>query len=1185
MLETISPPEIKQSLFHLKLNKFMKKHRKWNSLDRLFKKLIRIMKLTSFLILVFVISVSAASSYSQSTKLNIQVTNGTFVDVLKQIENQSEFYFYYNNDEIQNIGGVSISMSDKQVEEVLDHLLKGTNLEYQIIDRYIALKKKDSSEFDLTKMQQQKSVAGKVTDSSGATLPGVSVVVKGTTNGCITDIDGNYALSNVPGNATLQFSFVGMRLQEVAVGDKTSIDVTLEVESVDIEEVVAIGYGVQKKKLTTGSTIQVKGEEIQRMNSVSPISAIQSMTPGVNITKKSGQPGDGFKVVIRGIGTTGNSDPLYVVDGVTRGNIDYLAPSDIESIDILKDAASAAIYGARAFNGVVLVTTKKGKESNKMTLTYDGSYGVQNVYKMLPLLDAKGYMVIQNEANVNSGLKPYDWASLLAPGYYEKLQNGTWHGPSWLKEMENKNASVQSHAFNISGGNNVSVYSAGFSYTSQEGIFGKPVQSTYDRYTFRINSEHTIIKKSWDVLKIGENVSYTFAKNHGIATGNMWSNNIYNMIQTDPLLPMSATDATDVAYPYHYSIPWNTLASNPVAGMIYGQGFNENKNHSLNANVYLTLQPIKGLIYRSSFSTSPNFNSYRSWNPTYALGPNNTATTNSVTQNMSGGYGWTFENTLNYEFSIKDTHNFNVLAGTSAERWGLGEEAKISNKNSVFDDFEHAYIDNANVNSTATINGAPWNKGGILSYFGRLNYDYKEKYLLTLVMRADGSSNFSKGNRWGYFPSVSSGWVASSESFMESTRSFMDFLKIRASWGQNGNQNIPPFQYISLVTFNDPSNNVFSNYYFGSSKITPSLGAFPKNLPTPDLKWETSEQLDLGFDARFLNSKLSLTFDYYKKTTKDWLVAAPILASWGVQSAPYINGGEVQNTGIEVALGYNDKAGEFTYGVNANMSYNKNEVTRIDNEQGIINATNVKLWGNGTYFSRAEVGKPIGYFYGYKTNGIFQNTAEVAAYKNEQGVVIMPTAKPGDVRFVDTDLDGAITEADKVQIGDPNPDVILSVNLNCAYKGFDLSVNTYGVLGNQIARNWHDAGSSLNNYTTEILNRWHGEGTSNKIPRLTSGSSINQTFNSDLSIENGDYLRISNVTLGYDLKKLAKSLPFEQLRIFITGQNLYTFTKYSGMDPEIGTSTDDSNWGWVKGVDLGFYPNLRTLMVGASIKF
>jgi TonB-linked SusC/RagA family outer membrane protein len=647
---------------------------------------------------------------------------------------------------------------------------------------------------------------------------------------------------------------------------------------------------------------------------------------------------------------------------------------------------------------------------------------------------------------------------------------------------------------------------------------------------------------------------------------------------------MYASDPDDPSFPYHQAIPWSTNFSNPNATMQYQRGSGESKGFNLNANAYLEIQPIKGLKYKSSFSISPSYGTWRSWSPTYYLGPVNQRLTNSVTQNSDGGLGgWIFENTLNYQFSLKAVHNFNILAGMSAERWGLGEHVGVSNSNSVFNDFEHAWINNANIPGTSSISGYPWGKGGVLSYFGRINYDYKETYLLTLVIRSDASSNFAKGHRWGTFPSVSAGWVVSNESFMASTKSIINSLKIRGSWGQNGNQSIPGFQYISQIAYN--TDNTRANYYFDANKVNPTTGAYPLNIPTFDLKWETSEQLDLGFDARFLNSKLTLVFDFYTKKTKDWLVDAPILASWGVDNAPYINGGEIMNKGIEIALGWNDNIGDFTYSINGNMSYNHNEVTKIKNSQGIINANNVKLWGNGPYVARAEVGYPVGYFWGYKTLGVFQTSAEVSAYRNSAGKVIMPNALPGDVIFVDTDDNGVIDDEDKVMIGDPNPDFIYGLNLACGYKGFDLSVSTYGVAGNQIARCWHDAGQGDANYTTEILNRWHGEGTSNTIPRVTAGSSINFQYTSDLQIENGDYLRISNLTLGYDFKKLIKALPLQQLRLFFTVQNLYTFTKYSGMDPEVGTSTDDSSYGWCKGLDLGFYPSPRTVMIGASVKF
>lgn len=1032
--------------------------------------------------------------------------------------------------------------------------------------------------------QQTKTLTGTIYGENNETMPGAAIMVKGTSIGTTADADGKFTLK-VPTTAkSVTVSFIGMLPQEVTIGTLTQIKVTLLKSTISLDEVVVVGYGVQKKKLVTGATVQIKGDAIQKMNTTSPLTALQSQTPGVIILKKSGEPGAGFKVNIRGVGTTGNSQPLYIVDGVSRGNIDYLNPSDIQSIDVLKDAASAAIYGSRASNGVILVTTKQGK-AGKAVISYDMYYGVQNPYKILPLLNAQEYAMIQDEANVNSGLKPYDYAKILGAAAWAGIKNGTFTGTNWLKEMENRNAPIQSHALNITGGSEYSVYSIGVSYTSQDGIFGKPVASNYDRYTVRINTDHLVYKKNdLDIIKVGENLSFTNTQNHGIATGNVYWNDITNALAMSPFMPMWEKDASgnDIVGKYHKAIPWNTNYSNPIGGMVNQRGYNQSKNYSLNSNAYVVIQPIKGLKFRSSFGINYNSYNYRSFTPIYDLGAINKTTFNSVSQNMNMGLGWSFENTLDYDFKIKN-HNISALIGTSAERGGLGEGLSVSSRNSVFEDFNHAYIDNANSPLNANIGGSPWDKYGLQSYFGRVNYDYKETYLLTLVMRADGSSNFAAGHRWGNFPSISGGWVLTNEKFMKSAVGKIDFLKVRASWGQNGNQSIPGFQYVSLINFNTATTP--ANYFFDPSKAISSLGAYPGNLPTPDLSWEISEQLDLGLDARFFANKLTLALDYYNKKTKNWLVAAPVLASWGVNNKPYINGGDITNQGVEVALNWNSKIGDFKYGVNANLGYNKNKVTRIANGQGIINADNVKLWGNGTYIARAQVGYPIGYFWGYNTAGIFQNTAQVAAYKNSKGELIMPTAQPGDVIFVDKNGDGIIDDKDKVMIGDPNPNFLYSFNFNCEYKGFDLAVITNGVTGNQIARSWHGAGNPNDNYTTAILGRWHGEGTSNTIPRVLNGSSINQQYTSDLDIENGDYLRISNVTLGYDLKKIIKKLPFQQLRFYVTVQNLYTFTKYTGMDPEIGTSTDDGNAGWVSGVDLGFYPNPRTVMFGASIKF
>nr|WP_319510911.1 TonB-dependent receptor [uncultured Draconibacterium sp.] len=1023
--------------------------------------------------------------------------------------------------------------------------------------------------------QQKKTVSGTVVSAEdNAPVIGATISVEGTTNGTVTNIDGEFTLS-VDAADVLVFSFIGYKSQTVPVGDQTTFNITLQQDVTDLDEVVVVGYGVQKKKLVTGATVQVSGENLQKMSTSSALGALQSQTPGVNITQSSGQPGEGFKVTIRGLGTVGNSSPLYVIDGVAGGDINSLNPSDIESIDVLKDAASSAIYGARAANGVILVTTKRGK-AGKIQVTYDGYYGIQNPYKVPPSLTASEYMTILNEVNFNEGLAPYDWASLI-PGLYQDVQNG-WKGTNWLKEIENSNAPTQNHAFNILGGNDMSQFSIGFSYSSQEGIYGSPVEPNYDRYTARINSDHVILKSGdMDVIKFGENLSYSFSQKMGIGIGNIYWNDIHNMLIGFPLMPVYNADGeywnkADNAASGIEQIDAGT--ANPIASMDYSRGQNISKNHNLNINTYLEIQPIKDLILRSSFGYKMSASAYRAYTPTYELSNTALNTIDKVSQSMGSGYNWSWENTIAYTRRFNE-HNVSALIGQSIEKWGMGESLGANNGNSLFSDFEHAWLDNTPTYTPGVTgwSGSPWGEGGIASFFGRVNYNYNETYMLSVVMRADGSSNFARGNRWGYFPSVSAGWVMTNESFLENTSNWLDFLKLRASWGQNGNSAISNFQYLATVAFDDAN-----AYSFGNSKDSQSTGGYADILPNEDITWETSEQLDIGVDARFMNSRLGVAFDYYQKTTKDWLVVAPTLASYGT-GAPYINGGDVENKGFELALNWNDNIGDFTYGVNLNLAHNKNEVTRIANGEGIIHgAANILSQGT-TEMYRAEVGYPIGYFWGYETDGVFQNADEIAA----TDAFMQSNPQPGDLKFVDTNGDGAITTDDKVEIGNPHPDLTVGFSFNMGYKGFDLSVTTNGAFGHQIAKSYRSfADSKLQNYSTDIFGRWHGEGTSNKLPRLSSGSHVNWQEISDIYIEDADFVKIQNLTLGYDFKELFENLPFGQARLYVTAQNLYTFTKYSGQDPEIGYGNDQS---WVSGIDLGFYPSPRTYLVGVNLKF
>ena len=1036
--------------------------------------------------------------------------------------------------------------------------------------------------------QQSKKITGTVIDQTGEVVIGANVMEKGTSNGTITNMDGQFTL-NVNSNAVLEVSFIGYTTQEIKVGSQNTVQIMLKEDTKVLDEVVVVGYGVQKKKLVTGATVQVKGDDIQKLNTTSALGALQSQTPGVSITANNGQPGEGFKVNVRGLGTTGDSAPLYVIDGVAGGDINTLSPADIESVDVLKDAASAAIYGARAANGVILVTTKQGK-SGKIQVTYDGYIGWQNVYKKPGLLNAKEYMAVIDEIAFNEGGSGYDWEKLMGEKVYGMYQNG-WNGTNWFDEISEKNAVTQNHAINMVGGSEASTFSAGFSYTDQNGILGKPCASAYDRYTARLNSDHVILKgKGFDVIKFGENLTFYYSEKNGVTQGNIYYNDVRNVLSANPLLPIYNDKGEYYGVEDRKADGWNVKESmgNPVMEMVSaGRGQNLNRNYGLNATAYLEIQPIKGLKYRGQFGYKMRSYSYRSFSEPYSSSINSSSSNYSVSQSAGLGHNISLENTLSYVLPKLGKHSIDVLIGQSFEKTGVGEDLSAGNtiagtdKLPTLTDFEHAWLNNINNKSTSSFSGSPWGDSALASFFGRANWNYDEKYMATLILRTDGSSNFARGKRWGTFPSVSAGWVLTNESWMEKTKDWMDFLKIRASWGQNGNCNITNFNYVSSVAF-DP----YNAYAFGSTNISTTAdrtsGAYAKNLPNPNVTWETSEQLDLGIDARFLNSRLGVAFDYYVKKTKDWLIQAPILATAGT-GAPYVNGGDVENRGFEVAANWNDQIGkDFRYGVNINLSYNKNEVTRIANSEGIIHGASSVLSIGMDELYRAQVGYPIGYFWGLLTAGVFQNKSQIEAWKTAGNGILQVNPQPGDLMFVDRDHNGVIDDNDKTMIGNPHPDFRLGFGLNFSYKGFDLSLTANGAFGQQIAKSYRSWDDRFQNYTSDIFDRWHGEGSSNRLPRLTDGSNTNWQEVSDIYVENADYIRIQNLTIGYDFKKLFSRMPLQQARVYVQAQNLYTFTGYSGMDPEVGYGADAS---WVSGIDLGSYPQPRTILVGVNLKY
>ncbi|KIO52402.1 TonB-dependent receptor [Flavobacterium hibernum] len=1011
--------------------------------------------------------------------------------------------------------------------------------------------------------EQSQFVSGNVKSADdGMGIPGASIAIEGTKTGTSTDFDGNFKLEAKAGNVIV-ISFMGFKTQRITVGTQKTINVTLLTEAADLKEVVVIGYGSQKKTLVTNAVTQVSGDNLAKTNTTNALQALQGQAAGLQITSTSGQPGEALKVVIRGVGSVAGSSPLYVVDGILTGDISYLSNSDIESISVLKDAASAAIYGSQAANGVVLVTTKKGKRGAPGKITFDQYYGVQSVARKVDLLDATEYATILNEAAVNSGKNPYFTNSQIA---------GLGKGTNWMDKMLTDNAATKNFSFGASGGSDTSVYSTSLSYLGQEGVVGGKDLSNYGRYNFRFNSEHKLYK---DVVTIGQNLSFAYVDKNGIGVGNQYNNALRSAFQVSPLLPMydkngnyfDTTNSTE---------PWIAGTANPYALMEYTNQ-NESNNQKLLGNVYLQIEPIKNLTFKTTLGLDYYVSEGHSYTPKYQLSIYANTAFDKVNQNMSKNKSITWDNLVSYKFNAAENHHFETMVGTSFINYDA-TSVEVTNADSVFNDLEHAWIDNTTNKDGAkiAIKGKK-EENKLMSYFGRLNYNYKETYLLNATIRADGSSKFAPGNQWGYFPSVSGGWVASNEDFLRDSKVF-NFLKLRASWGQVGNQSIRSFQYLALIK----SNN--TNYNFGNEEGVLTPGAYPQNISNTNVKWETSEQIDLGLDARFLNNALNVTFDVYQKTNKNWLVLAPILATAGAD-APFINGGDVVNKGVELSLNYQNKIGDFNYSISANGAYNKNEVGKIPTVDGLIHGLNNELYDNAGEFYRAENGQPLGYFWGYKTGGVFQNQAQIDNYKSANGVVLQPNAAPGDIIYVNTNGDDKIDATDKTNIGNPNPDFTYGFSLSASYKAFDFSLMANGVAGNQLVQSYRNQAGAYGNYTSAILDRWHGEGSSNTIPRVTEDNR-NFTQFSDLYVQNGDFLRISTVTLGFDLAKLKQSKPFfaSQFRVYFSVLNLYTFTKYNGMDPEIGFGSSNDDQKFSSGVDVGYYPRPRTFMLGLNVK-
>lgn len=1020
------------------------------------------------------------------------------------------------------------------------------------------------------------NVLGTVKDSTGEPLVGVTVLENGTSKGTSSDIDGNFRITVADG-ATIRFSYIGYNPKVMKAAPK--MEVVLDVAANTLDEVVAIGYGTQKKSVVTASISKVGSDELQMTAPVRVDNALKGLASGVTVTSASGQPGAAARVRIRGIGTINNSDPLYIVDGMPiEGGLDYLNPADIASIEVLKDAASGAVYGARAANGVVLVTTKQGKEG-KTKVTYDFSYGWQSVAKKRNVLNASEYAMMMNEGSINSG---------VAPIYTNPASYGT--GTDWQEEVFNNNAPVMNHQVSVSGGSSRVNYLFSVGYYDQEGVIGGNFdRSDYQRFTLRSNVGATLFdmseKRTWlNKATIQTNLAYTRIKSRGIETNSTWGSPLGSALAMSPILTPylekgSAEEAAQLdylkdqaAYVPMYGPDGRLVMvptafgnfqemSNPIANLSLPG--NKNWSHKFVGNFTGDLQIWDNLHYRISYGADLSFWGYDGYTPIYYLRDGGYSDHSSTTSTSERGLVWQIENLLSYDKTIGD-HSFNIILGQSAKEssgYYLGGP-----RNHIIN-YDRPWIDASTglaADGDMSAWGAPQAKSRLASYFARASYDFDARYMIQFTIRRDGSSRFGSNNHWATFPSVSAGWNIMNEKFMEKA-DWLNNFKLRASWGKNGNENIGNFQYVALTSTNN--NAIFGNP--GSIAV----GTKPSQLANPDLRWEESNQTDVGIDLGFLSNRITFTADWFLKNTEGMLMRMSLPQYVG-ESIPFGNVGKMRNWGLEFDLGYRQTFFNDLYvGVNINASYLRNKLIEYGNEQGWENLDSFQ--GVGTIL-RAQNGLPFPYFYGYKTDGIIQNMAEANAYNTKYGTSLVP----GDVRFVDVDGNGSINEDDRTNIGCGTPDWTYGASITLGYKGFDFNIFFQGVAGNDIYDATRRIDARSVNLPSWMLNRWTGEGTSNRIPRYVIGDGYNWQ-SSDLYVYDGSFCRLKNMQLGYTIpQNLTRRIGVQKFRAFVAVENLATWTKYHGYDPEISSGSEKSS-----GVDFGVYPQARTWTIGFNIEF
>lgn len=1104
---------------------------------------MRITFLHIMLALCFMNPVEAIEAKTQdllTQRFSISLHEMPIKTVFNRLEKQTGVKFLYSSNLLNTSKKVSLDANSEALATVLDRLFSPLHLTYEVSERHIIVKRIDptlnnspalvpanqtnhSANISMT----DRIIKGVVRDAAGGALPGVNVLIKDSQSGTVTDPDGGFSLNIDGDNGILVFSFVGYNTQEISIGNQSFLEITMLEDAKALEELVVVGYGTQSKRNVTSSIASVGKKELVNQPIMQVGQALQGKVAGVQVVQNSGSPGSSLTVRIRGAGSVNNSDPLYVIDGNLGANPSSIDPSQIETMEILKSASASAIYGAQGANGVVIITTKKGA-TGKPVIQVNGYTGIQQVHKTLPVVNGKQYAELYNAALTNAGKDPM-FPNVGSLGV----------GTDWQNEIF-RTASISNFDISASGGSERGNFFVSAGYFSQDGIV---IESDYKRLSFRINSEYKLSPK----IRIGENISVMSGKrNHIPEFGSR--DLIPNAWYMDPTVPVKNPDGS-------WGFPNFSDTKNPVAQAFYNN--NTSSNYVMNGSGYLVADLLKDLTFRTQINLNIGYNKQVTYNPVFDVFPLQRNLINSLENSTGQSLNWDWQNTLNYHTYFGD-HSLEVLAGiTALSNKTLSYYAQGQNLPDNADIDENLrFMDLATSGFSARGGASDY---GMLSYLGRVNYSYLDKYLLTANLRVDGSSRFGQNNRYGVFPSFSLGWRLSDEAFLKDV-TFINDLKLKGGWGMLGNQ------------------NSLSNYAFANS-LTPNLvyaygnaiapGQAATSIGNPNLKWESIKETEVGIDFAGFNNKLYLSAAYYIKNTSNMLLRAPIPAFTGITTAPFVNGGSVRNKGIELVVSYKNKlSGNFGYEVSGNISKNNNTVTGLSNNQSMLFA--------GSY-SVATVGLPIGSFYGYVMEGIFQNQGEVDNHAYQAA-----GTAPGDIKFKDLNGDQIINQADRTIIGNPWPAFNYGFSLNMNWRKLDFSALLYGVSGNEIVANWKyfTQGSNFYNFDQEMLNAWNGEGSSNSLPRLNVNDANNNFRASSYFVESGAYLRLRNLQLGYSVFD-GNSGGIKKLRFYVSCQNLFTITKYKGFDPEIG-SPDSS---FRIGVDEGYYPQPRVLTVGLNASF